>query len=179
MVNGWWLMGVQIDDPSLNPGYPHKRDSMLKLRDGDVEGRGVLRLEHRRRPEHLRHLLPQVSPDPCWLLPYLSPSSSWCWFSNHCFECFPMLTTMVSRNFSSTETLCSDNKFKCDTCSSYQVFITIHTSYIIFVSFQLYHHLDVALPTRRLTRGWELRSFRQSLHFTSSALSTSSSIIGT
>ena len=29
--------------------------------------------------------------------------------------------TSCLRNFSSTETLCSDNKFKCDTCSSYQV----------------------------------------------------------
>jgi len=28
--------------------------------------------------------------------------------------------TSCLRNFSSTETLCSDNKFKCDTCSSYQ-----------------------------------------------------------
>ncbi|XP_023320289.1 ubiquitin carboxyl-terminal hydrolase 46 isoform X2 [Eurytemora carolleeae] len=28
--------------------------------------------------------------------------------------------TNCLRNFSSTETLCSDNKFKCDTCSSYQ-----------------------------------------------------------
>ena len=31
------------------------------------------------------------------------------------------VTTFSIRNFSSTETLCSDNKFKCDTCSSYQV----------------------------------------------------------
>ena len=29
--------------------------------------------------------------------------------------------TSCLRNFSSTETLCSDNKFKCDSCSSYQV----------------------------------------------------------
>ena len=29
--------------------------------------------------------------------------------------------TNCLRNFSSTETLCSDNKFKCDTCCSYQV----------------------------------------------------------
>ncbi len=31
--------------------------------------------------------------------------------------------TSCLRNFSSTETLCSDNKFKCDTCSAYQVSI--------------------------------------------------------
>ena len=29
--------------------------------------------------------------------------------------------TSCLRNFSSTETLCSENKFKCDSCSSYQV----------------------------------------------------------
>ena len=34
---------------------------MPELRDGYVKRRGILRLEHRRRPEHLRHLLPQVS----------------------------------------------------------------------------------------------------------------------
>ncbi len=28
--------------------------------------------------------------------------------------------TSCLRNFSNTETLCSDNKFKCDTCSTYQ-----------------------------------------------------------
>ena len=36
---------------------------MPQLRDGDVKGRGVLRLEHRRRSEHLRHILSQVLPD--------------------------------------------------------------------------------------------------------------------
>ena len=28
--------------------------------------------------------------------------------------------TSCLRNFSNTETLCNDNKFKCDTCSTYQ-----------------------------------------------------------
>ena len=74
---------------------------MPELRDGDVERRGILRLEHRRRPEHLRHLLPQVS---------------------DLLDLDPLRHGLLDlRNFSSTETLCSDNKFKCDTCSSYQV----------------------------------------------------------
>ena len=37
--------------------------------------------------------------------------------------------TSCLRNFSSTETLCSDNKFKCDTCSSYQVQCFSHSSF--------------------------------------------------
>ena len=100
MCKGWWVMvaGLLADDRWLirlttlfsNPGNPHQRDSMLELRDGDVEGRGVLRLEHRRRPEHLRHLLPQVSPDRCWVLPYLSPlipKSLFWMFSNADHNC--------------------------------------------------------------------------------------------
>ena len=84
---GWWLFRLMT--LSSNPGNPHQRDSMLKLRDSDVEGRGVLRLEHRRRPEHLRHLLSQVLPDPCWLLPYLTSilKSLFWMFSNADHNC--------------------------------------------------------------------------------------------
>jgi hypothetical protein len=34
--------------------------------------------------------------------------------------------THCLRTFSSTETLCTDNKFKCDVCSSYQVSLIVH-----------------------------------------------------
>lgn len=44
----------------------------------------------------------------------------------HCLKCF-----------SNTETLCGDNKFKCDNCSSYQEAQVIYTlsTILIFVSF--------------------------------------------
>ena len=66
--------------------------------------------------------------------------------------------TNCLRNFSSTETLCSDNKFKCDTCCSYQV---VH----------LHHDKGCNLITfRRLTREWESRGYPQFWRYISRGL---------
>ena len=64
--------------------------------------------------------------------------------------------TNCLRNFSSTETLCSDNKFKCDTCCSYQVLLTIKRKDLIWCDFIYF---------RRLIREWEWRGCQQYLHF--------------